>query len=260
MPLQVISTDSSQTVPLQVFSTDSSQTSGFGTSGTLQVISLDSNQTSGIEPSDLVQSTSSATFSQNTLPKSSAIQTSLASPLQRERVLARSLSFPQPNEPSQTQSLSSPLFCPRTCLDTPVTVTQLRTPIKQHLRSPTKQQPQTLVTTLDQRQMVLAKSHSFPQPSEAPGVPHVPVQNEVYARAQALARSRLDKAKQHLHEHIQDVITVSSTRDQSKKQSKKKQVRPFQNLVNFQSNNYLQSNNDLKNKTYGWPKHIHTSY
>ncbi|RXN16323.1 nesprin-2-like protein [Labeo rohita] len=48
--------------------------------------------------------------------------------------------------------------------------------------------------------------------------------NEVYARAQALARSRLDKAKQHLQEHIQDVITVISTRDKSKKQAKKKQA------------------------------------
>ncbi len=65
------------------------------------------------------------------------------------------------------------------------------------------------------------------------------MQNEVYARAQALARSRLDKAKQHLHEHIQDVITVISSRDKSKKQAKKKQVRPFQNVVSFQSNNYL---------------------
>ncbi|KAK7133211.1 hypothetical protein R3I94_015172 [Phoxinus phoxinus] len=219
--LQVISTHSSQTVPLQVFYTDSSQTSGFG-STYLQVISTGLGQNSDIEPSDLLQSTSSATFSQSTLPKSSAFQTSLASPHKRERVLARSLSFPQPNEPSQ--SPSSPLSCPSTCLDTPVTVTQLRTPIKQHLHSPTKWQPQTSVTTLDQRQMVLAKSHSLPQPSEAIGVPHVPVRNEVYARAQALARSRLDKAKQHLHEHIQDVITVIGTRDKSKKQSKKKQA------------------------------------
>ncbi|XDV42021.1 hypothetical protein PO909_010774 [Leuciscus waleckii] len=247
-PFQVTSVESSQTSGFgpsglpQVISADSSQTSGFGPSGTLQVISADSSQTSdfgstdlqvistdlgqtsGIEPSELLQSTSSATFSQSTLPKSSAIQTSLAFPHKRERVLARSLSFPQPNEPSQTQSPSSPLSCSSTCMDRPVTVTQLRTPIKQHICSPTKWQPQTSVTTIDRRQIVLAKSHSFPHPSEAPRVPHVPVRNEVYARAQALARSRLDKAKQHLHEHIQDVITVISTRDKSKKQSKKKQT------------------------------------
>ncbi|XP_067239735.1 nesprin-2-like isoform X9 [Chanodichthys erythropterus] len=240
--LQVISVDSSQTsgfgpTELQVVSINSSQTSGFGPTD-LQVISADLGQTSGIEPSDLLQSTSSTMFSPTTLPKSSTVsqprttikqhlcsppkwqlQTSFASPHQRERVLARSHSFPQSLEPSQTQSPSSPLSCPSTCLDTPFTVTQIRTPIKQHL-----QQPQTLMTTLGQGQRVLAKSHSFPQPSEAPGVPHVPVQNEVYARAQALARSRLDKAKQHLHDHIQDVITVISARDKSKKQSKKKQA------------------------------------
>ncbi|XP_077075807.1 nesprin-2a [Siphateles boraxobius] len=227
-PFQVISVGSSQTSEfgdsglLQVISADSSQTSGFGSTD-LQVISTDLGQTSGIEPSELLHCTSS-TFSQSDLPKSSAIQTSLASPHKREGVLARSLSFPLHNEPSKTLSPSSPLSCPSTCLDTPVTVTQLRTPIKQHLCSPTKWKPQTSVTTPDQRQLVLAKSHSFPQPSEAPGVPHVPVQNEVYARAQALARRRLDKAKQHLHEHIQDVITVVITRDKSKKQSKKKQA------------------------------------
>jgi len=228
-PLQVISAESSQTSrfgpsgTLQVISTDSSQTSGFGSTD-LQVISTDLGQTSGIEPSEILQSTSSANFSQSILPKSSAIQTSFPSPHKRERVLARSLSFPQPNEPSQTQSPSSPVSCPSTCLDTPVTVTQLRTPIEQHLCSPTKWQTQTSVTTQDQRPIVLAKSHSFSQASEAQGVPYVPVRNEVYARAQALARSRLDKAKQHLHEHIQDVITVISTRDKSKQKSKKKQA------------------------------------
>jgi len=227
--LQVISEESSQTSgfgpsgTLQVISTDSSQTSGFGSTD-LQVIYTDLGQTSGIEPSEILQSTSSANFSQSILPKSSAIQTSFASPHKRERVLARSFSFPQPNEPSQTQSPSSPVSCPSTCLDTPVTVTQLRTPIKQHLCSPTKWEPQTSVTTQDQRPIVLAKSHSFSQASEAQGVPYVPVRNEVYARAQALARSRLDKAKQHLHEHIQDVITVISTRDKSKQKSKKKQA------------------------------------
>lgn len=249
--LQVVSVKSSQTSgfgpsgPLQAISTDSSQTSGFGPTD-LQVISTDLEQKSGTESSDLLQSTSSTMFTPSTLSKSSTVtqlrmpikqqfcsppkwqlQTSLTSPHQREKILARSYSFPQPHEPSQTQSPSTPLSCPSTCLDTPITVTHLNTPIKQHL-----QQPQTLVTTIGQRQRVLAKSHSFPKPSEALGVPHVPVQNEVYARAQALARSRLDKAKQHLHDHIQDVITVISARDKSKRQSKKKQVRPFQNVVN----------------------------
>ncbi|KAG1964263.1 nesprin-2 [Pimephales promelas] len=68
------------------------------------------------------------------------------------------------------------------------------------------------------------QTQAKPVASEAQGVPYVPVRNEVYARAQALARSRLDKAKQHLHEHIQDVITVISTRDKSKQKSKKKQA------------------------------------
>ncbi|XP_016380976.1 nesprin-2-like [Sinocyclocheilus rhinocerous] len=239
--LQVLSSQTSGFRPLdsiQVISVDSGETRDFEPSD-LQVISVDSSQTSGIEQSNPLQSLSSTTSSPSTLLTSVTMtqlkmpgeqhlgsppkwqpQTSLVTPHQRQRVLAKSHSFPQPHdEPSQTLPVTSLASCPST-LHTPVTVTQQTMPIKQ----PPKWQPQTSLTTLHQRQTVLSKSHSFPQPSEVPGVPHVPVQNEVYARAQALARSRLDKAKKHLHEHIQDVITVISTRDKSKKQANKKQA------------------------------------
>lgn len=256
--LHVVSANSSQTSgfrpldSLQVISVDSGETRGFGPTD-LQVISIDSSQSSGIEQSNPLQSLSSTASSPSMLltsvtmmpveqhldsPPNWQPQTSLVTPHQRQKILGKSHSFPKPHEPSQTLPVTSLASCPRT-LHTPVTVTQQRTPIEQNLGSPLKRQPQTSVMTQHQRQRVLSKSHSFPQPSEAPGVPHVPVQNEVYARAQGLAKSRLDKAKQHLHEHIQDVITVISTRDKSKKQAKKKQVRPFQNVVSFQSNNYL---------------------
>ncbi|XP_016149734.1 nesprin-2-like [Sinocyclocheilus grahami] len=241
---QVLSANSSGFTPLdslQVISVDSGETRGFGPSE-LQVISVDSSQSSGIEHSNPLQSFSSTasstsmlltsvTMTQLRMPSEQHLdsppnwqpQTSLVTPHQRQKVLAKSHSFPKPHEPSQTLPVTSLASSPST-LHTLVTVSQQRTPIEQNLGSPPKRQPQTSVTTQHQRQRVLSKSHSFPQPSEAPGVPHVPVQNEVYARAQALARSRLDKAKQHLHEHIQDVITVISTRDRSKKQAKKKQA------------------------------------
>lgn len=252
--LHVVSANSSRTSgfrpldSLQVVSVDSGETRGFGPTD-LQVIPIDSSQSSGIEQSNPVQSLSSTasspsmfltsvTMTQLRMPVEQHLdsppnwhpQTSLVTPHQRQKILGKSHSFPKPYEPSQTLPVTSLASCPRT-LHTPVTVTQQRMPIEQNLGSPPKRQPQTSVMT--QRQRVLSKSLSFPQPSEAPGVPHVPVQNEVYARAQGLARSRLDKAKQNLNEHIQDAITVISTRDKSKKQAKKKQVRPFQNCGEF---------------------------
>ncbi|KAF4099427.1 hypothetical protein G5714_019553 [Onychostoma macrolepis] len=242
--LHVVSANSSQTSgfrpldSLQVMSVDSGEIRGFGPTD-LQVISIDSSQSSGIEQSNPLRSLSSTASSPSKLltsvtmthlrmpveqhldsPPNWQPQTSLVTPHQRQMILGKSHSFPKPHEPSQTLPVTSLASCPRT-LHTPVTVTQQRTPIKQNLGS---LEPQTSVMTQHQRQRVLSKSHSFPQPSEAPGVPHVPVQNEVYSRAQALARSRLDKAKQHLHEHIQDVIKGISTRDKSKKQAKKKQA------------------------------------
>ncbi|XP_050993997.1 nesprin-2 isoform X3 [Labeo rohita] len=242
--LQVVSSQTSEFRPLdsfQVISVDSGEARSFGPSD-VHVISVDSSQISGNIQSNPLQSLSSTISSPSTLLTSVTVtqlrmpveqhlgsppkwqpQTSLATPHQRQKVLAKSHSLPQPHEPSQTLPVDSLATCPST-LQTLVTETQQRTPIEQHIVSPPKWQPQTSVTTLHQRQSVLSRSHSFPQPSVAQGVPHVPVQNEVYARAQALARSRLDKAKQHLQEHIQDVITVISTRDKSKKQAKKKQA------------------------------------
>uniref|UniRef100_A0A9J7Z0W8 Calponin-homology (CH) domain-containing protein n=1 Tax=Cyprinus carpio carpio TaxID=630221 RepID=A0A9J7Z0W8_CYPCA len=243
-PVQVIFIDPIHTsdFSLSELQVISSQTSGFRPLDSLQVISLESGQTSGTEQSNPLQSPSSTMSSPSTSltsvtmtelrmpveqhlgsPSKWQPQTSLVTPHQRQRVLVKSHSFPQPHEPSQTLPVTSLASCPTT-LYTPVTVTQQTTPIKQHLGSPPKWQPQTSLMTLHQRRTVLSKSHSFPQPSEGPGVPHVPGQNEVYARAQALARSRLDKARKHLHEHIQDVISVISARDKSKKQAKKKQT------------------------------------
>ncbi|XP_056337477.1 nesprin-2a [Danio aesculapii] len=255
-PLHVVSVDLSQTndfrqSEVQIVHVNRSQTIGFGLSDTLQIIPVESNQTSGFGPKDLqVVSTDSrqstepsvtspSISSTSTLIKSDTmtplrmpieqhlgsppihqVQSSLASSQQRQTVLVKSCSFTQPHdEQSQTQSAS----CQST-LGEAITVTQLKTPIKHYLGSPPKLQSQTSLTTSHQKQRVLARSHSFPQQAQASGVPHVPVQNEVYARAQALARSRLDKAKHHLDEHIQDVITVISTRDKSKKQGKKRQA------------------------------------
>ncbi|XP_030628013.1 nesprin-2a [Chanos chanos] len=53
--------------------------------------------------------------------------------------------------------------------------------------------------------------------------PPAPGQQEVYARAQALARSRLEKAKQHLQGHIQGAITVFSSRAISEEQARRMQ-------------------------------------
>ncbi|XP_052390559.1 nesprin-2 isoform X4 [Carassius gibelio] len=242
--LQVVSSQTSGFMPLnslQVKSVESGETRDFEPLD-LQVISVESSQISGTEQSNPRESPSSTmsipstsltpvTMTELRMPVEQNLgsppkwqpQTSLVTPDQRQRVFVKSHRFPQPNEPSQTLSVTSLASYPST-LHTRVTVTQQTMPIKQHLGSPTKCQPQTSLTTLHQRQSVLYKSHSFPEPSEAPGVPHVPVQNEVYARAQALARSRLDQAKEHLREHIQDVITVISARDKSKKQAKKNQA------------------------------------
>ncbi|XP_049338084.1 nesprin-2 isoform X3 [Astyanax mexicanus] len=54
------------------------------------------------------------------------------------------------------------------------------------------------------------------------GSAHVPGQTEVYSKAQAMARSRMERAKQHLHQHIEEVITIFSSRVISEEQAKRK--------------------------------------
>lgn len=61
---------------------------------------------------------------------------------------------------------------------------------------------------------------------KTPGTAHIPGQTEVYSRAQAMARSRMEKAKQHLHEHIEEVITIFNNRVISEEQARRKQVNP----------------------------------
>lgn len=57
-----------------------------------------------------------------------------------------------------------------------------------------------------------------------PGPRHVPGQSEVFSRAQAMARSRMNKAKEHLHEYIEEVIAIFSNRIISKERARVKQV------------------------------------
>lgn len=59
----------------------------------------------------------------------------------------------------------------------------------------------------------------------APNPRHVPGQSEVFSRAQAMARSRMNKAKQHLQQHIEEAITIFSNRIISEEQAKRKQVK-----------------------------------
>lgn len=59
----------------------------------------------------------------------------------------------------------------------------------------------------------------------APSPHHVPGQSEVFSRAQAMARSRMNKTKHHLQQHIEEVITIFSNRIISKEQAKRKQVK-----------------------------------
>lgn len=58
----------------------------------------------------------------------------------------------------------------------------------------------------------------------ASGPFRVPAQSEVYSKAQAMAWSRMDKAKQRLKEHIEEVITIFSSSVISVEQAKRKQV------------------------------------
>lgn len=60
--------------------------------------------------------------------------------------------------------------------------------------------------------------------SNAPNPRPVPEQSEVFARAHAMARSRMNKAKQLLQQHIEEVTTIFSNRVISKEQARRKQV------------------------------------
>ncbi|XP_017539502.1 nesprin-2 isoform X2 [Pygocentrus nattereri] len=55
------------------------------------------------------------------------------------------------------------------------------------------------------------------------GPTQIPEQTEVYSRAQAMARSRMERAKQRLHKHIEEVIIIFSNRVISEEQAKRKQ-------------------------------------
>lgn len=227
----------------------------------VQVVSVDSGQTSTITPflqtpysPSSNPSTSHAYMeckmsieqSFGTSPKSQP-QTSLATSHQMQRVLSKSHSLSLPHESSQSSSTSSQRTAPK----------KVTPPHERHsVMPPENQQPQSFVSTPHQRQKVLAKGLSFPQthepsktqatrkmqtskqsipttqrqnlsPDGQPVVPHVPLQNEVYARAQALAKSRLERAKRRVQEHIQEVISVFSNTDLSKTQVRRKQVRQF---------------------------------
>ncbi|KAK2864041.1 hypothetical protein Q7C36_003195 [Tachysurus vachellii] len=59
--------------------------------------------------------------------------------------------------------------------------------------------------------------------SNAPNPRPVPEQSEVFARAHAMARSRMNKAKQLLQQHIEEVTTIFSNRVISKEQARRKQ-------------------------------------
>lgn len=60
--------------------------------------------------------------------------------------------------------------------------------------------------------------------SNAPNPRPVHGQSEVFSRAHAMARSRMNKAKQHLQKHIEEVITIFSNRVISQEQARRKQV------------------------------------
>ncbi|XP_051500897.1 nesprin-2-like [Myxocyprinus asiaticus] len=200
----------------------------------VQVISVDSSQTSGFGPSDSLNSSSLPTFSLNTLYTSFTVtpsgmpveqnlgtslksqsQTSLATP--HQRVLPKGQSFPQSHEPLQTQE-------PRKRQKTEEHIkTQSDPPVQKPIlalsgslpNDPSPPKPSSICTKQKKKGQ-----------SKSPTVPHVPEQNEVYARAQALAKSRLEKAKQHLQDHIQDVITVFNNKQPRKKQAASRLLRP----------------------------------
>ncbi|TRY94947.1 hypothetical protein DNTS_013096, partial [Danionella cerebrum] len=195
---------------------DFNQTSGFGP--TLKA--LDSRQACGLPSGTSVVVSSpkvllkSDTVPQQRIPNKQCIglplSTTGGSTHQIQPIDSESFQFLQHLETWETNSASI-----QRMQQAPITGTPK--PTKKQLGSLSKSQ-----TSEMQKQTILARSLSSPQALDS-GAPHVPVQNEVYARAHALARSRLEKSKQHLLGHICDVVTVISTRDESKMQARKKQ-------------------------------------
>ncbi|XP_036438507.1 LOW QUALITY PROTEIN: nesprin-2 [Colossoma macropomum] len=106
---------------------------------------------------------------------------------------------------------------------------------QKHTDAQYKSKPQTTTTTLHQQHglLILKRLSSFPSlwrscqrqrgQGKTPGAAQIPGQTEVYSKAQAMARSRMEKAKQRLHEHIEEVITIFSNRVISEEQAKRKQ-------------------------------------
>ncbi|XP_051511030.1 LOW QUALITY PROTEIN: nesprin-2-like [Myxocyprinus asiaticus] len=201
----------------------------------VQVISVDSSQTSSFGPSDPLHSPSLPSFSLSTLqtsftvtepgmpveqhlgtPPKSQPQTSLATLHKRQRVLPKSQIFPQLHEPLQTQEPRKHQKMEK----------HLQTQRDSPLQKPILGLSDSLPKDPSPKPSSICTKQKKKGQSKAPTVPHVPARNEVYARAQALAKSRLEKAKQHLQDHIQDVITVFSNKQPRKKQAASQLLRP----------------------------------
>ncbi|KAL6486315.1 hypothetical protein MHYP_G00057070 [Metynnis hypsauchen] len=86
--------------------------------------------------------------------------------------------------------------------------------ISPHTSKQAQAKPKVLSPGARQRQRGQGKTQG---PTQIPG------QTEVYSRAQAMARSRMERAKQRLHEHIEEVIIIFSNRVISEEQAKRKQ-------------------------------------
>lgn len=138
----------------------------------------------------------------------------IVNPQQHHRLSAKAHSFPQSLETTHVH-VKTPAHAQIQLHTQGDAQRHTQLGISPHTPQQVQAWPKVLSPSIHQKQQ---GQDNFPNPR------HIPGQNEVFSRAQSMARSRMNKAKQHLQQHIEEVITIFSNRMISKEQARRKQV------------------------------------
>lgn len=178
-------------------------------------------RTSSEWPQQLSESSSSTVIKSVTLHRQHPASESKAkcqavsvNPQQHYGLLAKAHSLPQSLETSHTH-VKTPAQAQIQLHAQGDAQRHTQLAISPHTPQQAQALPKVLIPGIHQRQQ---------GQGNAPNPRHVPGQSEVFSRAQAMAESRMNKAKQHLNQHIEEVITIFSNRIISKEQARRKQV------------------------------------
>lgn len=182
-----------------------------------QELTVCTSQTKTKESSELPQwqsESSSSTVIQSVAESKSKTQAISVNPQHHHGLLAKAHSLPQPLEISRIH-VKTPALAQIQLHTQGDTQGHTQHDISPHTLQQAQAWPKVLSPSIHQRQQGQSNATN-PRPVHG--------QSEVFSRAHAMARSRMNKAKQHLQKHIEEVITIFSNRVISQEQARRKQV------------------------------------